>query len=171
MFATLQGGDSVLYMRNGIEFNRGKGDTVEDRRMGTNWIKTTVDMGENIAQVSCGYRGYVWAVSESGKVYRLDGVDAKSPEGTGWTFMNRSGMSHVSIGDEGQVWANDLNGNVFHVGNNDNQSWTDVQFTMSTNFAQVDGNLVQLDVGTDRVVGVNNWGEIFFRELAGSATG
>jgi hypothetical protein len=62
-------------------------------------------------------------------------------------------MSHVSIGDKGAVWANDLNGNVYYVGDNESQSWT-----------SVDGNLVQLDVGSDRVVGVNNWGEIFYRE-------
>jgi hypothetical protein len=64
------------------------------------------------------------------------------------------------VGDEGAVWANDINGNVYHVGDNENQVWT-----------TVDGNLVQLDVGSDRVVGVNNWGEIFFRELAKTDTG
>jgi hypothetical protein len=64
--------------------------------------------------------------------------------------MNRSGMAHVSVGDEGAVWANDMNGNVYMVGDHESQGWTSVE-----------GNLVQLDVGTDRVVGVNNWGEIY----------
>jgi hypothetical protein len=66
-------------------------------------------------------------------------------------------MSHVSVGDNGAVWANDLNGDVYMVGDNENQSWT-----------QIEGSLVQLDVGTERVVGVNNWGEIFFRSSSAS---
>jgi hypothetical protein len=110
-------------------------------------------MGENIAQVSCGFRGYVWAVGESGKVYRLNGVTADTPQGATWEYMNRAGIAHISIGDKADIWANDFNGDVIHVGNQDTQSWT-----------TVDGSLVQLDVGNDRVVGVNNWGEIFFRE-------
>jgi hypothetical protein len=46
---------------------------------------------------------------------------------------------------------------VYMVGDNENQSWT-----------QIEGSLVQLDVGTERVVGVNNWGEIFFRSSSAS---
>jgi hypothetical protein len=143
MFATLKTGDSKLYFRAGV---------TSDYRAGTEWVQAAVDMGENIAQVSCGFRGYVWAVSTTGKTYRLDGVTADAPTGATWTDMQRQ-MSHVSIGDKGAVWANDLNGNVYYVGDNESQSWT-----------SVDGNLVQLDVGSDRVVGVNNWGEIFYRE-------
>jgi hypothetical protein len=117
-------------------------------------------MGENLRQVSCGFRGYVWAVSATGKVFRLDGVTADRPEGESWTDMQRSGMAHISVGDEGAVWANDLNGDVYFVGDNKEQSWTSVE-----------GNLVQLDVGYNRVVGVNNWGDIYSRDLSGSVTG
>jgi len=144
MFATLKTGDSKLYFRAGV---------AKDQRWGTEWVPSQVDMGENIAQVSCGYRGYVWAVSASGKVFRLDGITADRPQGESWTEMQNTGMEHISVGDNGAVWANTQDGSVMLVGDNENQSWT-----------EVDGSLVQLDVGSDRVVGVNNWGEIFERE-------
>lgn len=52
--------------------------------------------------------------------------------------MNRENVAHVSIGDNGAVWINDNAGNIFWIGNNDNND----------NFSQeVEGNLVQLDVG------------------------
>jgi len=148
MWATLKNdgdntGDSHLYFRNGV---------TNTAPWGSEWIRSTVDMGEIIEQVSCGYRGYVWAVGESGKVYRLEGVTADTPQGTSWTDMNRGGIAHISIGDEGDIWANDFNGNVYHVGDHENQSWD-----------QVEGSLVQLDSGYRRVIGVNNWGEIFVR--------
>jgi hypothetical protein len=151
MFATLQGGDSKLYIRGGVSSKFPQGGE---------WFQSQIDMGENIKQVSCGFRGYVWAVGQSGKVYRLDGVTADRPQGESWTFMTRSNIAHVSVGDEGHVWANDLSGNVFYVGDHNQQGWTTVE-----------GSLVQLDAGTDRVVGVNNWGEIYGRDLTGSATG
>jgi hypothetical protein len=60
MFATLKSGDSKLYFRGGVS---------RDYPAGSEWFQSQVDMGENIKQVSCGFRGYVWAVSVSGKVY------------------------------------------------------------------------------------------------------
>jgi hypothetical protein len=151
MHATLIGGDNALYFRAGVN---------KQYPAGTEWVRSNVEATENIRQVSCGFRGYVWAVTEAGNVLRLDGVTADQPQGASWTPMGRSSISHISIGDEGQVWANDFNGNVYYVGDNENQSWETVP-----------GTLVQVDVGMERVIGVNNWGEIFFKDLTNGNDG
>jgi len=149
MHATLKSGDSALYFRTGAS---------TQYPYGVEWVRSTVEANEALEQVSCGYRGYVWAVTASGRVLRLDGVTADTPQGTEWTDMERASVKHVSIGDAGEVWANDYNGNVFHVAG-------------GSDWVTVPGNLVQVDVGLDRVIGVNNWGEIFFKNLQNNASG
>jgi hypothetical protein len=158
MWATLKNdgdntGDSHLYFRNGV---------TNTAPWGSEWIRSTVEMPEIIEQVSCGYRGYVWAVGESGKVYRLKGVTADRPQGISWTELNRGGMAHISIGDEGDVWGNDFNGNVFQVENPMEENPDQLVWN------EIEGSLVQLDSGYKRVIGVNNWGEIFERNLQGA---
>jgi len=114
MHATLKEGDSALYFRAGVS---------KEYPYGVEWVRSSVDAGETLKQVSCGYRGYVWAVTTSGNVLKLEGVTADQPQGTSWSNDERSSISHISIGDAGEIWANDYNGNVFYVGDNNNQGW------------------------------------------------
>lgn len=41
----------------------------------------------------------MWAVGVSGDIFKLDGVTAENPMGTGWTNVKAGVFEHVSIGD------------------------------------------------------------------------
>jgi hypothetical protein len=51
---------------------------------GSEWVEGSIELAENFLQISCGWRGYAWAVGVSGTTYRLDGVTADTPQGTHW---------------------------------------------------------------------------------------
>jgi streptogramin lyase len=78
MWATLKTGDTNLYFRSGRS---------REFPWGLEWTQSANAADENLVQASCGFRGYVWAVGASGALYRLDGVTADTPQGTGWTKL------------------------------------------------------------------------------------
>jgi hypothetical protein len=148
MWATLKGGDDALYFRGGVN---------NKFPAGSEWFRSNIGAPENLVQASCGFRGYVWAVGASGTLYRLDGVTADRPEGLAWKNTEKTGFTHVSVGDKGHVWATKADGTVVQVASTTAETWEAVSDSQL---------LVQVNVGDERVVGVNNWGEIFSRVLS-----
>ena len=59
-------------------------------------------------------------------------------------------MQHISVGDLGGVWGTTTDADVFMIKNG--------------KAVTVDGKMRQIDAGEYRVVGVNNWGDVFYRD-------
>lgn len=85
MFAV--GIDSVIRHRGGFDSQERRTPNF-DAPMGLEWV----DVPENpqnygIDQISCGYKGKVWATNPDGQVFRRTEIDADHPAGTAWTFV------------------------------------------------------------------------------------
>jgi hypothetical protein len=81
------GMDGVVRHRGGVDDQERRTPNF-DAPMGLNWVEVNANPESyGIDQVSCGYKGKVWASNPDGQVFRRTEIDADHPAGTAWTFI------------------------------------------------------------------------------------